>query len=138
MTANLDCRQACGPSSVPRRADPPPRPSRLKSEEPVDGLLPEDHGDITEYVVFGRNEPTLHRYHNPYRACGLVGDGILVFEAPRIRDRLAADMLIATIPTWLPDVCVSVNTGLLLPGVVAYVRCDEYAVEVYWLSVDLP
>ena len=60
----------------------------------------------------------------------------LVFEAPRIRDRLAADMLTATMATSLPDVRVYVNTGLMLTGVVAYLRYDEYAVEVYWLSID--
>ncbi len=61
----------------------------------------------------------------------------LVFEAPRIRDRLAADALRATMPTSLPDVRVYINTGLLLSGVVVYMRHDEYSVEVFWLSIDV-
>ena len=61
----------------------------------------------------------------------------LVFEAPRIRDRLAVDVLTSTMATSLPDVRVYISTGLLLRGVVVYVRYDDYAVEMFWLNAEV-
>ncbi|HNJ98350.1 MAG TPA: hypothetical protein PLV13_09510 [Ilumatobacteraceae bacterium] len=62
----------------------------------------------------------------------------LVLEAPRLRDRLAADFEGSTMPTGDPEVRVAIGTGTIIPYVAlfAYLAQDG-AVEVFWLSIDL-
>lgn len=62
----------------------------------------------------------------------------LVLEAPRLRDRLAADYEGSTMPTEDPDVRVAVATGAIIPFVALYgYLAGDGAVEVLWLSLDL-
>ena len=62
----------------------------------------------------------------------------LVLEAPRLRDRLAADYEGSTMPTDDADVRVAIATGAIIPYVALYAYiAGDGAVEVFWLSLDL-
>lgn len=62
----------------------------------------------------------------------------LVLEAPRLRDRLAADFEGSTMPTDDPEVRVAIGAGTIIPYVALYACiAADGAVEVFWLSIDL-
>lgn len=60
----------------------------------------------------------------------------LLYDVPRIRDRLAADFEGNTLATADPDVRVCISGGVLVSTVAFYAVCTGNVVEVIWLSVQ--
>jgi len=61
----------------------------------------------------------------------------LVFEVPPIRDRLAADALGSTMPSWNQWVRVSVTSGVLISRIAVYVLVAIDEVEVFDLDLEI-
>jgi hypothetical protein len=60
----------------------------------------------------------------------------LLYDIPRIRDRLASDFEGNALPTDDPDVRVYIGSGVLVTTVAVYAVSVRDVVEVIWLSVQ--
>jgi hypothetical protein len=60
----------------------------------------------------------------------------ILHELPRVRDRLASDFDLSTLPTEEPGVRVFVGAGSVVPRFAIYVALQNDDVEAYWLVID--
>lgn len=60
----------------------------------------------------------------------------LLYDVPRVRDRLADDFEGNTLATDDPDVRVYIGSGLLVPTVAVFAVCVDDVVEVIWISIQ--
>lgn len=61
----------------------------------------------------------------------------IAFEVPAIRDRLAANAMVVTLPIGSPVVRVSVTSGVLVSRIAVYAHVSARDVEVFDLDLDV-